>query len=127
MTIALLIVAGYLAGSLPFGHWVVRAFKHVDIRKAGSGHIGATNVSRTYRRWYGLPVDACGAWVGGALSVAAIAVGLGEPWPVWAFGAIAGVAVLVVHQGNLKRLVRGQEPRFELRRRRRTSLPASST
>src|SRR5438105_9670808 len=56
MTTALLIVAGYLAGSLPFGYWVVRAFKHVDIRTVGSGNIGATNVWRTYGRKYGLPV-----------------------------------------------------------------------
>lgn len=207
MTIALLIVAGYLAGSMPFGYWVVRGFKRVDIRSVGSGNIGATNVWRTYGRWYGLPVvlldvlkgffpalvatmvaghlvgvlaggaamlgharpiflkfekggkmvATCGgvffgvaplvalcgvatwlilfvllryasvASVVAALSLAPIAVGLGEPWPVWAFGAIAGLAVLVVHQGNLKRLVRGQEHRFELRRRRRSSLPASSS
>jgi glycerol-3-phosphate acyltransferase PlsY len=52
----LLIVGGYLAGSMPFGYWVVRAFKHVDIRTVGSGNIGATNVWRTYGRWYGVPV-----------------------------------------------------------------------
>ena len=56
MTTAILIVAGYLAGSMPFGYWVVRAFKHVDIRSVGSGNIGATNVWRTYGRWYGVPV-----------------------------------------------------------------------
>jgi glycerol-3-phosphate acyltransferase PlsY len=47
---------GYLAGSMPFGYWVVRAFKHEDIRTSGSGGIGATNVWRTYGRWYGIPV-----------------------------------------------------------------------
>src|SRR6266480_5423152 len=56
MTTAILIVAGYLAGSMPFGYWVVRAFKHVDIRSVGSGNIGATNVWRAYGRWYGVPV-----------------------------------------------------------------------
>ena len=35
MIAAILIVAGYLAGSMPFGYWVVRAFKHVDIRTVG--------------------------------------------------------------------------------------------
>jgi hypothetical protein len=35
---------------------------------------------------------------------------------------VAGVAVLVLHRANLKRLFRGQEHRFQLRRR---SLPAS--
>ena len=56
MTAAAIIVAGYLLGSMPFGYWVVRAFKHEDIRKVGSGNIGTTNVWRTYGRWYGVPV-----------------------------------------------------------------------
>ena len=43
-----MILAGYLAGSLPFGYWLVRAFKRQDIRTFGSGNIGATNVWRTY-------------------------------------------------------------------------------
>ena len=203
MTFAVLIVAGYLAGSMPFGYWVVRAFKHVDIRSVGSGNIGGTNVWRTYGRWYGLPVvlldvfkgfvpalvatvvagHLAGVLAGGAamlgharpifhrfakggkmvatcggvffgvaplvavcglvswviiflllryasvasivasLLLAPIAVGFGEPWPVWGFGAIAGIAVLVLHRANLKRLVRGKEHRFELRRR---SVPVSS-
>jgi glycerol-3-phosphate acyltransferase PlsY len=197
MLTAVLIVAGYLAGSLPSGYWVVRAFKHVDIRTVGSGNIGGTNVWRTYGRWYGIPVvlldvlkgfapalvatilvghlagvlaggaamlgharpvflrfakggkmvatcggvffgvapvvAVCGlaAWlivfvllryasvasIVAALSLAPIAVGLGEPWPVWGFGLVAGVAVLVLHRANLKRLFRGQEHRFQLRRR----------
>src|SRR5262249_53583642 len=46
----------YLAGSIPTGYWLVRAFKGEDIRKVGSGNIGATNVWRTYGARLGVPV-----------------------------------------------------------------------
>jgi glycerol-3-phosphate acyltransferase PlsY len=49
-------LAGYLAGSVPTGFWLVRAFRREDIRAVGSGNIGATNVWRTYGARYGLPV-----------------------------------------------------------------------
>ncbi|HXY86204.1 MAG TPA: glycerol-3-phosphate 1-O-acyltransferase PlsY [Gaiellaceae bacterium] len=52
----LLILAGYVAGSIPTGYWLVRAVKHVDIRSIGSGNIGGTNVWRVYGWRLGLPV-----------------------------------------------------------------------
>ena len=55
MGTALLVVAGYLAGSLPFGYWVGRA-KGLDVRTIGSGTIGATNVWRALGWRFGLPV-----------------------------------------------------------------------
>jgi glycerol-3-phosphate acyltransferase PlsY len=56
MTFAALVVLGYLLGSCPWGYWLVRIVKHEDIRRVGSGNIGATNVWRTYGRWLGVPV-----------------------------------------------------------------------
>jgi len=42
-----LIAAGsYLLGSIPFGYLLVRIFHGEDVRRSGSGNIGATNVSR---------------------------------------------------------------------------------
>lgn len=40
------IFAGYLIGSIPTGYLIGKIFKGIDIRKYGSGNIGATNVYR---------------------------------------------------------------------------------
>lgn len=45
------ISAAFLAGTIPFGLLIARA-KGVDIRKVGSGNIGATNVGRALGRRY---------------------------------------------------------------------------
>jgi acyl phosphate:glycerol-3-phosphate acyltransferase len=196
MTTALLVVAGYVLGSMPWGYWLVRLVKHEDIRRHGSGNVGGTNVWRVYGWKLGLPVVVLdtakgfapalvatlavshlagvlaggaamlGHWrplflkwqrggkmvatcggaflgvapvVGGigaavwiavflllryasvasilaALSLPVVAVLLGEPWPVVAFGAAAAVAVVVLHRGNIARLRAGTESRFRFRR-----------
>jgi acyl phosphate:glycerol-3-phosphate acyltransferase len=56
MTAVLVVLGGYLLGSMPFGYWIVLLVKGEDIRKVGSGNIGATNVWRTYGRWLGIPI-----------------------------------------------------------------------
>lgn len=56
MTTPLVLVGAYLLGSMPFGYWTVLAVKGEDVRAAGSGNIGATNVWRTYGRQYGIPI-----------------------------------------------------------------------
>ncbi|MBU0671742.1 MAG: glycerol-3-phosphate 1-O-acyltransferase PlsY [Candidatus Margulisbacteria bacterium] len=44
--ILLVMVAAYLLGSIPFGYLIARIW-NIDIRRKGSGNIGATNVFRT--------------------------------------------------------------------------------
>jgi glycerol-3-phosphate acyltransferase PlsY len=56
VTTALLVVAGYVLGSMPWGYWLVKLVKHEDIRRHGSGNIGGTNVWRVYGWRLGLPV-----------------------------------------------------------------------
>jgi glycerol-3-phosphate acyltransferase PlsY len=204
MSTAAFVVVGYLAGSMPFGYWLVRLFKGVDIRSVGSGNIGASNVFRTFGPKLGVPVilldvakgfvpalvaahvvgDLAGVLAGGAAmlghwrplflrfarggkmvatcggvvlgvapfvglsglgiwivvflglryaSVASITAAaslpvlaalFGEPWPVIAFGALAGLGVVVLHRGNLRRLLAGTENRFDLRRRKRAAAGA---
>jgi len=42
----LVVICGYFVGSIPFGFLITKLFSSSDIRKAGSGNIGATNVLR---------------------------------------------------------------------------------
>jgi acyl phosphate:glycerol-3-phosphate acyltransferase len=192
MLTAILVAIGYVCGSMPWGYWLVRIFRHQDIRTQGSGNIGATNVWRVHGRRLGVAAvfldtlkgfvpafvatklaghDAGvlagaaamlghfrplflkftrggkvvattgGAFLGVAPIVGGIGAGVwllvfgltryasvasivsaltlplwawlvGYPWPVIAFAVIAGAAVLMLHRANIKRLVRGEEPRF---------------
>jgi len=90
-----LLAASYLAGSVPFGLLLGRLFAGVDVRSAGSGNIGATNVARTAGRGLGLLTLLLDAAKGG-IPVAVTALVLGEAhdagWP-----AAAGLAAFLGH------------------------------
>lgn len=65
LSYAITAVAAYLLGSIPTGFLVARA-KGIDIRKVGSGNIGATNALRVLGKPAGilvLLVDALKGWV----------------------------------------------------------------
>jgi len=189
---ALVVVGAYLLGSIPFGYLLPRVLRGDDIRRHGSGNIGATNVWRVYGRWLGVPVAvldvlkglvpaALGLWLGGdwvgvlagaaamlgharpvylgfskggkmvataggvalalapfaalgcavvwlavfaltryaslasmlaAVALPVLCLALGSSWPVVAFTALAALGVLALHRQNVRRLLRGTEPRF---------------
>jgi glycerol-3-phosphate acyltransferase PlsY len=96
LTFAAIVVAGYLLGSCPWGYWLVRIFRGEDVRRHGSGGIGASNVWRGYGRRLGIPVVLLDALKGfapalvGVLAVshlcgilAGAAAMLGHARPLW--------------------------------------------
>jgi glycerol-3-phosphate acyltransferase PlsY len=194
---ALAVAIAYLAGSIPFAFLAGRA-RGIDLRRVGSGNLGAANVFRALGARMGIAVMV--ADIGkGALAVAIARAIADEPWPaiaagaamaghvfpvwlrfkggkgvavgggaaialmplaagillglwalivvvtrytslastltalaatpiVWALGytaakvtftGLAAAAVLALHHANVRRLLRGQELRLELRRPRR--------
>jgi len=88
----IVIVSGYLLGSIPVGLLVVRAVTGKDIREVGSGRIGGTNVLRI-----------AGPWVALLTSLSDVAKGLltvylaREIVGIPAVEALAGLAAVVGH------------------------------
>jgi glycerol-3-phosphate acyltransferase PlsY len=93
---ALALVLAYLSGSLPFA-WMAGVAKGVDLRKQGSGNLGATNVFRVLGWKTGLLVFLADALKGGLpvlLLPMRIVSGIGSP-TVWAIAC--GVAAIAGH------------------------------
>ena len=96
------VVIGYLLGSIPFGLFVGYA-RGVDIRKHGSGNIGATNISRTLGRNWGILVfslDALKGLLAVLLAKSFVPTGWGGvagPFSPTDLGIIAAVACILGH------------------------------
>jgi acyl phosphate:glycerol-3-phosphate acyltransferase len=99
LTFAAVALLSYLLGSIPAGYLAGR-MAGIDIRKAGSGNIGATNVTRTLGRRYGYPVFVVD-FAKGALAVC-ISILLGrqvepEPTSTEIYGIVAAICCVLGH------------------------------
>jgi glycerol-3-phosphate acyltransferase PlsY len=103
------LLLGYVLGSIPFGLFFAFASGAGDVRKIGSGNIGATNVLRTGKKWAAAATLLCDGLKGvaavliarsllppGAEILAALAAVLGHVFPLWlGFKGGKGVATFL--------------------------------
>lgn len=95
------VICGYLLGAIPFGLFIGKA-KGIDIRKVGSGNIGATNVQRALG-WTSATISFLLDFAKGAAPVF-IAMLLGmDKWQM----AVVGIAVVVGHCWSVFLLFKG--------------------
>lgn len=97
-TFVLITLLAYLVGSIPFGLIWSRAAGLGDVRKIGSGNIGATNVLRTGKKWVAALTLLCDLLKGtiavllakavypDAVFAASFMVMVGHMFPIWLKG-----------------------------------------
>jgi len=93
----LMVILGYLLGSIPTAHIAGRIFKKVDIRRVGDGNVGAQNAFRQLGAKIGIAVGLIDAGKGAlailiaqavnlpqiAVLLAGAAAVIGHNWPVF--------------------------------------------
>ncbi len=108
MKLEIVVLFSYLLGSIPFGYILTRIFLKKDIRKIGSGNIGATNALRTGNKIIGystlcfdilkavIPVVYVKMYHSEYIFITSLCVFLGHLFPVWLkFKGGKGVATYV--------------------------------
>jgi len=108
MDYLIIIVTSYLLGSIPFGLILTKFFLKKDIRKIGSGNIGATNVLRSGNKLIGystllldilkaiLPILYIKFYYPDFIYISSLSVFLGHVFPIWLkFNGGKGVATYV--------------------------------
>ena len=95
MEIVLVFFFSYLSGSIPFGLILTKFFGNQDVRKIGSGNIGATNVLRTGNKYLAattlildilkgyVPVMITQQFFPEYLQLSALMAFLGHIFPIW--------------------------------------------
>jgi len=95
MEIVLVVFFSYLSGSIPFGLILTKFFGGQDVRKIGSGNIGATNVLRTGNKYLAattlildilkgyVPVVITQQFFSEYLHLSALMAFLGHIFPIW--------------------------------------------
>jgi len=95
MDTILVVLFSYFIGSIPFGLILTKIFINVDVRKVGSGNIGATNVLRTGNKFLALltllldiskgfiPVVITMQYFSDMIQLSCLLVFLGHIFPIW--------------------------------------------
>jgi glycerol-3-phosphate acyltransferase PlsY len=99
LAFAAVVIGSYLLGSIPFGYLAGR-FAGIDIRKCGSGNVGATNVMRALGKGYGYTVFMADFLKGfGAVKMSILIAALAQP--EWIspemFGILAAIFSVLGH------------------------------
>jgi glycerol-3-phosphate acyltransferase PlsY len=92
ITTSIVLMTGYLIGSIPFAYLLARRHRGIDLRLAGSGNVGAANVLRTTTKKIGVSAMALDVAKGIASVLVARQLDPGPTGP-----AVAGIAAVLGH------------------------------